>query len=307
MKLTKKAQRQFLEIVRNKKIYPVYQPIVSLKDGSVYGYEALSRTDLENCVFNTEEMFHIAEKIHRLWKLESICRRLAIKNAKDKPENTKLFINVDPKIIRDNKFRSGVTAGYLKKYGLNPEDIVLEITERNSIEDPVTFKKSIEHYTNQNYKIAIDDFGSDYAGPNRLCLLRPDIIKIDMNIVRNIDNDSFRHYFVKSLSFFGKSTGTKIIAEGIETRSELEHLINLGIDYGQGFYLAKPEKKFCGIPKEIAKEILLFNENRQEISGSKVFEFMQSNKEDEMLYIYDKNKNLIEKIPCCEVKNIFFF
>ena len=88
MKLTKKAQRQFLEIVRNKKIYPVYQPIVSLKDGSVYGYEALSRTDLENCVFNTEEMFHIAEKIHRLWKLESICRRLAIKNAKDKPENT---------------------------------------------------------------------------------------------------------------------------------------------------------------------------------------------------------------------------
>ena len=76
-----KKKQEFYEILDEKKIKPVYQPIVSLESGKIYGYEALSRIDLENCSFNTEEMFHIAEELNRVWKLEELCRRRSLKFA----------------------------------------------------------------------------------------------------------------------------------------------------------------------------------------------------------------------------------
>lgn len=199
MRVTKDIREQFYEVLEKKKVHPVYQPIFSLSDGSVYGYEALSRIDLNGCGFNTEQMFEIAEKLKCLWELETVCRKLSIKGAISKPSDTKLFVNVDPNVIHDKKFHSGVTAGYLKKYNMKPDEIVFEITERSSIDDAKAFIKSIQHYKKQNYKIAIDDFGSGLSGPNRVCLLNPDIIKIDMAIIRNIDKDRIKQMFVKSL------------------------------------------------------------------------------------------------------------
>lgn len=304
MKVTKSIQKQFLEILEKKKIHPVYQPIVSLEDGSIYGYEALSRIDLPDCAFTTEEMFRIAEKLNCVWELESICRKQSIKNAKSKPKDAKLFVNVDPKVIHDGKFRSGLTAGYLKKYGIDPDDIVFEITERSSIEEPKTFKKSIEHYTKQNYKIAIDDYGSEYAGPNRLCLLKPDIIKIDMEIIRDINTDMFKRSFVKSLSIFGKSTGVKILAEGIETPEELSTLIDLGVDYGQGFYLGRPVTVFSQMNYDIAEEIRLRNNSPRDIPGSAVFQYIKQHGNNAVLSINDESGNLIEELKGSDIKEL---
>lgn len=292
MKITKAQQIQFLEILEKKKIHPVYQPIVSLSDGSIYGYEALSRIDLPDCKFNTEQMFKIAEKMKCVWELESICRKKSIHNAVSKPKNTKLFINADPKVIHDSKFRSGVTAGYLKKYGMSPNDIVFEITERTSIEDAKTFKRSIEHYTKQNYKIAIDDFGSQYAGPDRLCQLKPHIIKIDIAIIRDIDKDAFKRSFVKSMAVFGKTTDVKILAEGIETREELETLINLGIDYGQGYYLARPQSEFELENSELSEEIIAMNNNLQQRTENSLLKFLEVSPENTPISFSSEGKEL---------------
>ena len=292
MKITRTQQMQFLEILEKKKIHPVYQPIVSLSDGLIYGYEALSRIDLPECSFNTEQMFKIAEKMKSVWELESICRKKSIRNAVSKPKNTKLFINADPKVIHDSKFRSGVTAGYLKKYGMSPNDIVFEITERTSIDDAKTFKKSIEHYTKQNYKIAIDDFGSEYAGPNRLCQLKPHIIKIDIAIIRDIDKDAFKRSFVKSMSVFGKTTDVKILAEGIETYAELETLINLGIDYGQGYYLAKPQPEFVQLNSKLLEEINAINERSHECAGNSLFKFLTESSADTPITFSSSGKEI---------------
>ena len=260
MNIDNTIEKQFLKILTEEKIHPVYQPIVSLTDGTIYAYEALTRIDLPDCCFNTEELFRIAEESSRVWELEALCRKKALKNAADKPNNTKLFINVNPNVIRDEKFRSGTTRKYLRKYELAPEDIIFEITERTSIQDDEeTFMKTINHYTQENYQIAIDDFGAEYAGLNRLCMLKPHFVKIDMSIIRHLHLDSVKHSLVKSFAIFCQDAGIKLIAEGIECREELAALIELGIDYGQGYYLKRPQAKFGKLDSNIRQEILDLN------------------------------------------------
>jgi len=258
--ISKKTQEQFLKILCEKRISPVYQPIVSLEDGEIFGYEGLSRIDLAGCEFNTEEMFLISEKLNKVWELEELCRIKTLQNAVDKPEWKKLFINVDPKVIRDEKFRNGITVKYLKMYGLAPKDIVFEITERSSIGDAEAFEKTVQHYKSQDYQIAIDDFGSGYAGLRRVCALSTNYLKIDMAIVRDINKDDTKRTLVESFVLFCENANIKLIAEGIETKEELQTLIELGVAYGQGYYLGMPNAKIIDITyekKELIKSMKL--------------------------------------------------
>ena len=120
-------------IIKNKSIYPVYQPIINLSDNSIYGYEALTivKYDMD---FNIEKLFSLSEKYGMVWELEELCRKKALKNAINKPANTKLFLNVNPNVLLDKNFESGVTSKFIEKYMLQPDDIVFEITERTPIQ-----------------------------------------------------------------------------------------------------------------------------------------------------------------------------
>lgn len=253
--LTTKIQEQFFEILSEKKINPVYQPIVSLDDGEIFGYEGLSRIDMLQCEFNTEEMFQISERLNKVWELEELCRIKTLKYAENKPQGKKLFINVDPKVIRDEKFINGITGRYLKMYGLTPKDIVFEITERSSIDDADAFEKTVQHYKNQDYQIAIDDFGSGYAGLQRICALSTNFLKIDMTLVRDIDKDETKRTLVESFVLFCENANIGLIAEGIETREELQTLVQMGVSYGQGYYLGRPDTDLKEITYEI-KELI---------------------------------------------------
>ena len=236
------------EIIKEKDIYPVYQPIVSMQNGgSVVGYEALSRiSNADKYQIGIEEMFSIAEKSDMIWELEELCRKKALKGAKQKPSNTKLFINVNPNVITDKNFESGITAKFIKKYGLEPKDIVLEITERSPIKSKSLFQKVLAYYTRQNYAIAIDDFGSAYAGLDRLCYTKSEYLKIDSGLVSGIDKDKTKEILVKHIIQFCRELSIKTIAEGIETENEAEIIRKLGGDYGQGYFYARPEKTFGG-------------------------------------------------------------
>lgn len=252
--VTEEQREEFKVILEERRIRPVYQPIVSLEDGSVYGYEALSRIDMP-CSFNTEEMFHIAEELNCIWELEELCRKKSLKNVSGKLHHKRLFINVDPNVIHDEKFREGTTCKYLKKYDLMPSDIVFEITERTSIQDADTFRHTINHYKKQQYQIAIDDFGTAYAGIGRICVLEPHFLKIDMSIIRDIDKDVMKRSMVESFVVFCQNVNINLIAEGIETKEELETLIKMKIGYGQGYYLKRPDSQLTSIDTDIRKEI----------------------------------------------------
>lgn len=242
-------------ILKYNQITSVYQPILSLDTGDLFGYEALSRLSASSPIKNIEELFHLACSIHKVWDVEKLCRSKSLENAANKPSNTKLFLNVDPNIIHDSQFSVGFTNKKLKEYGLHTEDIIFEITERSSIESMEIFTSSIDHYRSQKFKIAIDDFGSGYSGLNRICAFSPDFLKIDMELVRGIDKDSVKRSIVAATIRFCKDLDIKVIAEGIETKDELKELIRLGADYGQGYFLAFPEINFT-FPSESLKNII---------------------------------------------------
>lgn len=230
-------------IIKNKSIYPVYQPIINLSDNSIYGYEALTRVKFD-MDFNIEKLFSLSEKYGMVWELEELCRKRALKNAINKPANTKLFLNVNPNVLLDKNFESGVTSKFIEKYMLQPDDIVFEITERTPIQSKNLCKKVLKHYTDQGYSVAIDDFGSAYAGLDRLCNIKPEFLKLDSSLVRNIEADEVKRILVKHMIQFCRETSIKVIAEGIETETEANLVKNLGADFVQGFFYAKPSENF---------------------------------------------------------------
>lgn len=259
MKITGKIKKQMLEIIENKEIKAVFQPIVSLKDGEIFAYEALSRISKENCDFNIGEAFEIAQEMKCLWAFERLCRSNSIKMSANKPKSAKLFLNVDPNIMHDPDFKSGVTHKKLEKYNLSCDDIIFEATERSAIEDMDTFKASLKHYKEQGFGVAVDDVGSGYSGINRIFDVNPQFIKIDMEIIRDIETDEMKRSFVALLSQFASDAGIALVAEGIETSKQLEIMISMKIDYAQGYYLAKPSEEFEKINSDIADEIQQFN------------------------------------------------
>ncbi|WP_283609347.1 GGDEF domain-containing protein [Faecalispora anaeroviscerum] len=246
-----RSDNSLIEILRGGYIKPVYQPIASLRDGSILGYEALSRISLPGCEIKIEELFDLATSTQRLWELERLCRTQALKNAVTKPVGARLFLNVDPNIIYDPEFISGFTSQMLREFGMNPDEVIFEITEKSSVSVVPVFISTLAHYQKQNFQIAIDDFGSGYSGLVRVCALSPNFLKIDMGIVRDIDRDSRKKSVMTGIVKFCKEAGIQVIAEGIETKEELATLIQVGVDYGQGFFLARPNEKFQRLPGEI--------------------------------------------------------
>jgi diguanylate cyclase (GGDEF)-like protein len=245
-------------IISNGQVKAVFQPIISLTDGKVLGYEALSRVTCPSFILNTEELFRLASEYNCLWDLEQLCRRKTLEAAFLQPKATKekkLFINVNPRVMHDTKFRNGFTKEYLLKYNMIPENIIFEITEREAIHDIESFQAVIEHYKKQHYKIAIDDAGAGYSGLNLISDIHPHYLKLDMKLIRNIDKDNLKYGLVKALLEFSRITNIGIIAEGIETKEELKTLVNLGVSYGQGYYIQKPEEVIQNIRTELVDYI----------------------------------------------------
>ena len=177
-------------------------------------------------------------------ELEAACRRNALKQAVYMPAGKKLFLNVDPNVILDPKFRSGTTRYMMKKYGLTPDDVVFEVTERTRIKKETTFTETVNHYRDEEFHIAIDDFGAAFAGMNRVCLLHPEYVKLDIALIKNIDSNEYQRSFVKYFADFCEENGIKLVAEGIETKAELETVARIGVAYGQGYYLYAPGVHF---------------------------------------------------------------
>lgn len=203
-------------------------------------------------------LFQLSEKFNRVWELELICRSKALETAYEKmnpPYNKKLFLNVNPNVMSDENFKKGFTSEYLERYGVRAEDIIFEITERTVVYDINNFKKVIEHYKNQSYQIAIDDVGAGYSGLNLIANVHPHYIKLDMELIRHIDTDYTKKAVIKSMVVMAQLLNIKLIAEGIETSEELKSLIELGVHYGQGYYIQKPHQKIMDIREHLINEI----------------------------------------------------
>lgn len=256
MNISGKEKNQMMNIIKNKEIKSVFQPIVSLKNGSVLGYEALSRITAKRCTFSINEAFAVARGLNCLWDFERLCRVASIKAAADKPKTAKLFLNVTPDILTDSAFKSGVTYEKLEKYHIDCNDLVFEASEHFAIEDSTIFQDLLAHYREQGFRIAVDNVSSGLSGINHIFDASPQYIKIGIDIIRNIETDEMDRSFISALSQLAENSGIYLIAVGIETYGQMKAAIELGIDYGQGFYFAKPSEEFEKISSKIRQKII---------------------------------------------------
>lgn len=267
----------FFHIIENKQINIAFQPIISLRDGSVYGYEALCRGPLNTDMQNPGMLFEFAEKYNMIWDLEQLCRSKAFEAAFVLKKDMKLFVNVNPNIMDDIKFKQGFTKEYLELFPINPDNIIFEITEREAIRNISLFVQTVQNYKDQNYKIAIDDAGAGYSGLNLISDIRPHYIKLDMNLIRGVNINNTKQSLVKSLCEFAALTNTLLIAEGIETEGELVKLIELGIHYGQGYFIQRPDFSVYSIRDNVLKIIKDANDKKNHIYGSRITDIYISN------------------------------
>lgn len=256
-------KKLFSSIISNEDIQTVFQPIISLEDGEVLGHEALSRGPANTPLQNPEKLFSYAMEHDQLWDLEYLCRTKALESVTRLQLDGKLFLNVNPNIMSDVKFKHGFTREYLRHYKIDAERIVFEITEREAISKLSRFKRTVNHYKEQLYQIAVDDVGSGYSGLNILTDIYPHFMKLDMKLIRDIDSDTTKQMLVESLCEFASHSQINIIAEGIETKEELSTLVKLGVGFGQGYFIQKPNVKLLPIKKEVIKVIEDENNRKQ--------------------------------------------
>jgi diguanylate cyclase (GGDEF)-like protein len=231
---------EFKEIIALKKLYSVYQPIISINSAAVLGWEALIRGP-ENSYFQyPENIFSFAEAEGLLFPLEKICRESAFNNLGGIGLGQKIFVNVHPNTINDPTFTEGETMRIIQNLHIQPENVVFEITERHHIKDFMSLNRTLTHYRDQGFLVAVDDVGCGFSNLQSIAEIRPDYIKIDMSLVRGIHKDGVKTALMETFVTFAAKIGCEIIAEGIEEEAELALLADIGVHYGQGYFFGRP-------------------------------------------------------------------
>ena len=231
---------EFARLITEPGLFSHYQPILNLSSGDILGWEALCRCPKDSPFESPSLLFDFAEETGSLFALEEACRHTAIKGVGSLNPNQKLFINIHPKTIADPNFQPGKTLELLNIYGLCPINIVFEITERYPIKDFNAFHSALDHYRSQGYLVAIDDVGTGYSGLWTIAETKPDFIKIDMSLIKGIDTNPMKRSLLEAMLSFAEKIECRLIAEGIETDRELSSIISMGVHYGQGFHICRP-------------------------------------------------------------------
>lgn len=238
-------KQRLQHLVLSDGVRTVFQPIVELDSGEVHGFEALARgprgTDLDNPL----ALFDLATKTDLLFELDQVCRRDSVRRAETLSPPYKLFINTLPFSIRDPHFRGKFLLDLLDGSKLHPERIVLEVTETFAIEDYTAYLEEMRYFSDMGFLTAIDDMGAGYSGLERVVHLRPNYLKLDMYMVRDIDKSAIKRDIMQAFCSMANKIEAKVVAEGVETREELETVREIGVNYVQGFLLARPSDDFC--------------------------------------------------------------
>jgi diguanylate cyclase (GGDEF)-like protein len=255
------AYNDLSDIIQHGRIRTVFQPIISLKSAKVYGYEALSRITGPSVFKGPEELFQAAIQYNLAYKLERLCRTRALVRAYDLGVDKKIFLNICPSALELPDHERGVTAALIKELFHMRANVILEITEHRYIDDDRLFQKAVAYYRDQGFKIAIDDLGAGFAGLKMLAQIEPDIVKIDRFLISDIHRSTKKKLLLEAIVTFCHKINTKVVAEGIETKEELDVITGMKIDFGQGYYLAEPAEDLQHCSNEACERILELNIN----------------------------------------------
>lgn len=272
MQLKQPPLSELQNLLLQKRLLAVYQPLISLAEKRIYAWEALTRGPLESHLHHPLELFKVAREEGLLVPLENLSREKALEGFSQQQLPGKLFINVSPDVLTQPDHEPGQTLDRVRRAGLQPHQLVIELTEQQPTHDFELMRKAIGHYRDMGFQIALDDLGTGYSGLRLWSELRPDYVKIDRHFVQRIHKDKVKQDFLRFIHNIAKSLGTEVIAEGVETRAELEMLQELGVELVQGFYFSRPQSRpAIQIASELlepAKSLAPVFEHQQEQVGS---------------------------------------
>ena len=219
-------------VVDNGLMRSVYQPIVDASTGRVVAVEALTRFDAEFAL-RPDEWFTDAARVGQAAVLEIAAIRCAVEGLSALPEDVALSINVSAAVVLDPLFAAWVVAAPVAR-------LILELTEHEAVSDYVALNASLSVARARGLRIAVDDAGAGYASMRHMLLLQPDILKLDISLVRDLDTDSGKRALCGAIITFARSMGARVVAEGVETATELAAVRRLGVDCIQGYHFAAP-------------------------------------------------------------------
>ncbi|MFO0861773.1 MAG: EAL domain-containing protein [Phycisphaerales bacterium] len=229
----------------------VFQPIVDLKCGEIAGFETLTRLSDASEFRSPSELFDAAERTGQLWAVEEVTRRSSLDSAVRWPAGAKLFLNTTPQVFADPRFCSELLRAVRATPGLTPTRIVLEITERTAQQHDQSLDEQVRLVKAAGFEVAIDDVGAGTSGLNRIMALRPHWLKLDRELIEQISRDRVRQNLIRFFLRFATLSGVKLIAEGIEREDELATLMDLGVVFGQGYFLGRPGSREQKLSPEV--------------------------------------------------------
>ncbi|HEX5436588.1 MAG TPA: EAL domain-containing protein [Gemmatimonadaceae bacterium] len=221
------------QVLHERSVYIDYHPILRADTGAIFGYEALARGVLRS-LRSPEVMFDVAAEADLLWELGRLCRSRALEGMRGRLRGDQLlFVNADPHDFTDPAFELD---------SVDPQRVVIEITERTAITNYPKFREMLRTFRERGYRFAVDDAGRGYAGLGSIANLEPDFIKLDISLINSIDTNFIKQNLVETLVGFATEQGAMVIAEGIERPEELETVKRLGVPLVQGFLFNRPER-----------------------------------------------------------------
>lgn len=226
-----------------------FQPIVNIFSGRLYGYEALGRGP-----GGPAQLLDQAARSGELLALDYSWRDVAIAAvaAQHAHDDLVFFLNVDTRILDDAAFAPGHTLAAIEAHGLDPRRFVLELSERGEALSSERIASLTSHYQAQGFRIALDDIGAGYSSLTTIVHARPDVLKLDMDLIRGMARDKLRAQLVRALASFSRSAGLPLIAEGVETPDDLAELARAGVEWAQGYLLGRPHRRAVPIASEVA-------------------------------------------------------
>lgn len=230
------------QILAHGDLHSLFQPIVSLSERRILGYEALTRGPSNSPLHSPVNLFGVARHAGRLSELELACRKSACRHFSEQKLEGKLFLNVSPDSLLEPTHQPGRTLKLLQNYGIPPSQVVIELTEQSPTEDFSLLYTALHHYRAMGFSIALDDLGAGYSSLRLWSELRPDYVKIDRHFIDGIHQDAVKREFVGSILQMAKASRAQVIAEGIELAEELTVLAEMGVDLLQGYLLSRPQE-----------------------------------------------------------------
>ena len=216
-------------------LWMAFQPIIQARDGQLFAYETLLRTE-EVSFPGPGAFLEAAERLGRTAELGRSVRASVVR-ARFTGDPPTVFVNLHPRDLNDDELYDPASP-----LSAEAKRVVLEVTERESLDGTTNVRDCVASLRRLGYRIAVDDLGAGYAGLSTFALLEPEIAKIDMSLVRGVDQEPTKRRLVTSLVTLCKEMGVLVVAEGVETVGERTALTDIGCDLLQGFLLGRPQR-----------------------------------------------------------------